>query len=135
MQLIVLGDLHRRAEHVLDGLRKGLTHIAAVGQHARTIVLLAAYRATSVRPEAFVLSRRFLTIEPYGIVLRHDDAALIAILNAEITRMMRADEFRRHYETWFQQPIPGRKVNLNLPMNEMLRAQIASPSQVLPSTY
>lgn len=98
-------------------------------------VLLAAYRATSAKPEKFVLSTRFLTIEPYGIVLRHDDAALASILNAELARMMRAGEFKRLYDTWFQQPIPGRNVNLKLPMNEMLRAQLASPTDVLPATF
>ncbi len=98
-------------------------------------VLLAAYRATSLTPEMFILSERFLTIEPYGIVLRHDDAELLAILNKEIARMMRSGEFKRLYDTWFLQTIPGRNVTLKLPMNELLRAQLSAPSDVLPTSY
>ena len=98
-------------------------------------VLMTAYRATSPQAGSFVLSRRFLSIEPYGFVLRKEDAELLAIFNREIARLMRSGDYRRLYETWFTQPIPGQNVNLNHPMNEILRAHLQLPSETLPVLF
>lgn len=98
-------------------------------------VILASYRAKSTKPQNYVLSDRFLSIEPYGFVMRQGDEAIVTILNREISRMMRTGEFKRLYEIWFQQSVPGSNINLQLPMNELLRAQVRSPSEVLPSTF
>lgn len=98
-------------------------------------VLMTAYRATSPQAGSFVLSRRFLSIEPYGFVLRKEDAELLAIFNREIARLMRSGEYRRLYENWFMQSIPGQNVNLNHPMNEILRAHLQHPSETLPVLF
>ena len=97
--------------------------------------LLAGYRATSPNPQAYILSDRFLTVEPYGIVMRLEDRELVALANAEITQLMRMGAFRSLYEKWFQKTIPGRNISLDLPMNHLMRAQVASPSEVLPLTF
>lgn len=95
-------------------------------------VLLAAYRATSPVPDQFRISERLLSVEPYGIVLRREDGDLRELVNRELARMMRSGEFTRLYQDWFMKNIPGRNVNLNLPMTELLRSQVSNPSDALP---
>ncbi|MDP4078971.1 amino acid ABC transporter substrate-binding protein [Acidovorax sp. A1169] len=98
-------------------------------------VILATHRASVSNPQDFYVSKKFLSVEPYGIVLRLEDSDLLKSVNKEIFRLMRSGEFRAIYDTWFQKPIPGKNFNLKLPMNEILKAQVSSPSESLPPTY
>ncbi len=95
-------------------------------------VLLAGLRASAPDPQQFVLAGRRLTIEPYALMLRKDDEAFQRVVNRELTRLFQSGEYSALYRQWFQSPIPPKKINLDLPVSGLLRAQIRRPSSLIP---
>jgi glutamate/aspartate transport system substrate-binding protein len=73
-----------------------------------------------------------LAIEPLAIMLSNDDPAFKAVVDTEMTRLIRSGEARALYERWFQRPIPPRQISLNLPMNHLLKAFWKQPSATVP---
>ena len=92
-------------------------------------VLLAALVAGSKTPDAYAISSEAQSRpEPYGIMLRKDDAAFKAVVDAATAALYKSPEGRALYEKWFTQPIPPRGINLKLPMSEAMQKVLASPS-------
>jgi ABC-type amino acid transport substrate-binding protein len=91
-------------------------------------VLLFGLRANSAQPEAFTVIGKPMTIEPYAIMLPKDDAAFKKIVDTEIRRIILSGEINAIYRKWFEQPIPPKGINLNLPMPYMLRDSFKYPS-------
>ncbi len=69
-----------------------------------------------------------MTVEPYAIVLPKGDAALKAVVDREMRRIIQSGEIYPIYQKWFQTPIPPRGINLQLPMPYMLRDSFKFPS-------
>ena len=44
---------------------------------------------------------------------------------------MASGEFNSLYSKWFEQPIPPKGQNLQLPMSDAMKARVASPSDAL----
>ena len=92
-------------------------------------VLLASLVASSKDPGAYEISKEALSKpEPYGIMLRKDDAPFKKVVDDATAAFYRSPEGKTTYDKWFTKPIPPRNINLNLPMDEALKKAFASPS-------
>jgi glutamate/aspartate transport system substrate-binding protein len=67
-----------------------------------------------------------LSLEPIGIMIRKDDAALMKLGNDVITDMVKSGEMAKLYDKWFTQPIPPKNVNVNMPATPETKAAWAS---------
>lgn len=68
--------------------------------------------------------------EPYGLMLRHDDAVFTEAVNAALFEIYTQGEIGTIYDKWFTMSIPPRGINLNLPMSNALQAAFATPTIV-----
>ena len=91
-------------------------------------VLLYGLRANSSTPEAFEVIGKPMTIEPYAVMLPKGDAAFKKVIDTEMRRIILSGEINAIYKKWFEQPIPPKGINLNLPMPYMLRDSFKYPS-------
>ena len=91
-------------------------------------VLMAAFRATARDPEAWVVVPGNPDIDPYALMFRKDDSTFKALVDETVVGLMKSGKFAEIYARWFEQPIPPRGVNFQLPMPESLKALIANPN-------
>ena len=91
-------------------------------------ILLYSLVAQSRNPKDYVISSEALSVEPYGIMLRKDDAAFKKVVNGAINDVYKSGEINKIYEKWFMKPIPPKNINLNLPMGPQLKKVVAKPT-------
>jgi glutamate/aspartate transport system substrate-binding protein len=91
-------------------------------------VSLAGGKATSKSPEAYQISEEPLSVEPYGIMLRRDDAAFKTLVSDTLNGLYKSGKINAIYDKWFTQPIPPRGVNMAFPMSAQLKKVIANPT-------
>ena len=91
-------------------------------------ILLFSLVATSKSPGDYAISADALSVEPYGIMLRKDDAAFKKVVDAAMTRIYKSGEINGIYGKWFLKPIPPKGINLNLPISEQFRKVISKPT-------
>ena len=92
-------------------------------------ILLASFVAGSKNPEAYVISTdAFSKPEPYGIMLRKDDAAFKKVVDAATSALYQGGEGQKLYDKWFTQNIPPKGLNLNTPIAPELKREFAKPS-------
>src|SRR5436189_977370 len=91
-------------------------------------ILLYSLVATSKAPGDYVISADALSVEPYGIMLRRDDAAFKKVVDAAMVGIYKTGEINAIYEKWFLKPIPPRGIVLNLPMSPAFKKVVASPT-------
>jgi glutamate/aspartate transport system substrate-binding protein len=91
-------------------------------------ILLAGLVATSPNPGQWTISADALSVEPYGIMVRKDDAAFKKVVDGAMTALMKSGEINQIYAKWFQSPIPPKGINLNIPMSDALKRVIANPT-------
>src|SRR5436305_5979060 len=92
-------------------------------------ILLASFVAGSKNPEAYVISTdAFSKPEPYGIMLRKDDAAFKKVADAATAALYQSGEGQMMYDKWFMQKIPPKGLNLNTPIGPELKHEFAKPS-------
>ncbi|WP_332673465.1 transporter substrate-binding domain-containing protein [Aromatoleum sp.] len=91
-------------------------------------ILLAGLIASSKNPSAFEIVGPSLRDEPYGAMIRKDDAAFKAIIDKTLIGLMKSGEAEKLYNKWFMNPIPPRNVNLNFPMSPALKAAFENPT-------
>jgi glutamate/aspartate transport system substrate-binding protein len=91
-------------------------------------VLLASLAASSKDPSAYEISTEALSKpEPYGIMLRKDDAAFKKVADEATAKLYTSPEGKALYDKWFTKPIPPRNINLNLPMSAEMKKQFTTP--------
>jgi glutamate/aspartate transport system substrate-binding protein len=95
-------------------------------------VLLYGLRANRPKPEALKVVGNFLTIEPLAIMISKDDATFKRLIDEEMRRIVVSGEVNKVYSKWFEQPIPPKGVNLQLPMNYLMRDFYKYPSDKVP---
>jgi len=100
-------------------------------------IVLAGLVAISKDPKAYVISEdAFSKPEPYGIMLRKDDAAFKKVADAATSALYRSPEGAALYAKWFMQAIPPKNVNLNIPMDAALKRAFEKPTDSPdPATY
>jgi glutamate/aspartate transport system substrate-binding protein len=91
-------------------------------------ILLAGLVANHATPDKFSVSKDALSVEPYGIMLRKDDPAFKKVVDSAMMGLMKSGEINKIYAKWFQNPIPPRNINLNIPMSDALKKVIANPT-------
>lgn len=94
-------------------------------------VLLYSLRATSKNPKATAIVGDFLSVEPYAIMLKRDDPEFKKLVDSTMARLILDYDANRLYTRWFQGPIPPSGVNLDLPMNALLRDSFKFPSDAV----
>jgi glutamate/aspartate transport system substrate-binding protein len=91
-------------------------------------ILLYSLAAQSRNPGDYAISPDALSVEPYGIMLRKDDAAFKKVVDAAMTRIYKSGQINAIYDKWFLKPIPPRGLNLNVPMSEQFKKVVANPT-------
>ena len=91
-------------------------------------ILLAGLVANAKNPKDYVIVGETLRVEPYGVMMRKDDAAFKKLVDDTLTGLMKSGEAEKLYNKWFLSPIPPKGVNLNLPMSPKLREAFQNPT-------
>jgi glutamate/aspartate transport system substrate-binding protein len=91
-------------------------------------ILLYSLVSQSRSPKDYVISSEALSVEPYGIMLRKDDAAFKKVVNGAINNLYKSGEINKIYDKWFTKPIPPKNINLNLPMSAQFKKVVAKPT-------
>jgi glutamate/aspartate transport system substrate-binding protein len=91
-------------------------------------ILLYSLVAQSRNPNDYAISADALSIEPYGIMLRKDDAAFKKVVDAAVAHIYKSGEINAIYEKWFLKPVPPKGINLNVPMSAQFKRVVANPT-------
>src|SRR3954463_13039360 len=91
-------------------------------------ILLAGLVANSRNPGEFELSKEFLSLEPYGIMLRKDDPSFQKVADDATAQLYTSGRINPIYEKWFLKPIPPKGINLNVPQSDQLKKIFANPT-------
>lgn len=97
-----------------------------VDAYATDDVLLYGLISKSKNPGGYEVVGRFLSYDPYGIMVRRDDSAMRLIGNTVLADLMRSGEMQKIYDKWFN---PG-MTNINMPISSTLKT--AYEIQALP---
>lgn len=94
-------------------------------------ILLSTMAANADDPSRYALSSDNLgPPEPYGLMMRHDDAPFTDAVNEALLQIYSSGEVRDMYDRWFTMPIPPHGINLHLPMSSELEAAFVNPMVV-----
>jgi glutamate/aspartate transport system substrate-binding protein len=126
------------------GAQKGLNlNILAAKDHAEAFlmvetgraaafvmddILLSSLVAASKSPQDYVISADALSVEPYGIMLRRDDAPFKKVVDEAMIETYRSGAINPIYDKWFLKPIPPKGLNLDVPMSAAFKKVVASPT-------
>ncbi|MGY3453502.1 amino acid ABC transporter substrate-binding protein [Bradyrhizobium sp. USDA 4353] len=92
-------------------------------------ILLAGLVASAKTPSDYAISTdQFSMPEPYGIMLRKDDAAFKAVVDRATAKLYTSPEIATLYAKWFMAPVPPKGVNFNFPMTAVLQKAFAQPN-------
>ena len=126
------------------GAQKGLNlNILAAKDHAEAFLMVETGRAAafvmddillyslvagSKSPKDYTISVDALSVEPYGIMLRRDDAPFKKVVDEAMIATYRSGAINAIYDKWFLKPIPPKGLNLNVPMSDAFKKVVASPT-------
>jgi glutamate/aspartate transport system substrate-binding protein len=91
-------------------------------------ILLYSLAAQSRTPADYEISATALSVEPYGIMVRKDDAAFKKIVDDSTANTYKSGAINAVYDKWFLKPIPPRGLNLNVPVSAPLKKVFAAPT-------
>ena len=97
-----------------------------VDAYATDDVLLYGLISKSKNPDQFQVTGRFLSYDPYGIMVPQDDSKYQRLGNVLLADLMRSGEMQKIYDKWFN---PG-PTGINMPISDTLR--VAYEIQALP---
>jgi len=87
-------------------------------------ILLYGLISKAAKPDDFAVVGRYLSVEPYGIMLRKDDQPFERIVDKTLNELFQSGEVQRIYARWFSTS------QLTVPMNQYLKEAF-----VIPNTY
>jgi glutamate/aspartate transport system substrate-binding protein len=85
-------------------------------------VLLYGLISKAAKPDDFAVVGKYLSVEPYAIMLRKDDAAFERLVNRTLIEMFQNGEIRRAYTRWFATK------ELTVPMNQYVKEAFNVPN-------
>ena len=85
-------------------------------------VLLYGLISKSGKPEDFAVVGKYLSVEPYGIMLRKDDPQFERLVDRTLNELFQSGEVRRIYNKWFATK------DLTVPMNQYLKEAFLVPN-------
>ena len=91
-------------------------------------VLIAGFRANAKVPADFKLLDKSYPSDPYALMIRKGDPQFKALVDDTLTKVMRSGEFEKLYVQWFENPIPPKGINIQLPMSDALKRAIKEPN-------
>jgi glutamate/aspartate transport system substrate-binding protein len=91
-------------------------------------ILLYSLAAQARNPKDYDISPIALSVEPYGIMLRKDDAAFKKVVDNAMINIYKSGEINKIYEKWFQKPVPPKGINLNVPMSDQFKKVVGKPT-------
>ncbi len=91
-------------------------------------ILLYSLTAQSRNPSEFEISKEATSVEPYGIMLRKDDAEFKKVVDASTANLYKSGAINAIYEKWFLKPVPPKGINLNVPVGDALKKAFANPT-------
>jgi glutamate/aspartate transport system substrate-binding protein len=101
------------------------------GRAAGTInddALAHATVAGAKRPGDYKIGTKGIEFAPYGILEPKDDPAFKAAVDKAVIELIQDGTVARLYSRYFEQPIPPRGINLELPMSDVLKRALANPT-------
>lgn len=94
-------------------------------------ILVAGMVANAPDPKAYRMLAATYAPTYYGLMMRKEDPEFKALVDATIKETMASGEFNKLYAKWFEQPIPPKGQNLQLPMSDAMKVRVAAPSDAL----
>jgi glutamate/aspartate transport system substrate-binding protein len=91
-------------------------------------ILLYSLAAQSRTPNDYAISAEAMSVEPYGIMVRKDDAPFKKVVDAAMVQIYKSGQISAIYDKWFLKPVPPKGMNLNVPMSEPFKKVIANPT-------
>jgi glutamate/aspartate transport system substrate-binding protein len=85
--------------------------------------VLVGLVAKTGRPDAFKFVGKYLSVEPYAIGMRRDDAQLAKTVDATLARLYASGEIYKIYDKWFN------TLNIRLPMNQYMKENVRLPNK------
>jgi glutamate/aspartate transport system substrate-binding protein len=85
-------------------------------------VLLYGLISKSAKPDDFVVVGKYLSVEPYAIMMRKDEPQLERVVNRALTDLFQSGEIRRIYAKWFATK------DLTVPLNSLLKEAFSAPN-------
>jgi glutamate/aspartate transport system substrate-binding protein len=85
-------------------------------------VLLYGLISKSSKPDDFAVVGKYLSVEPYAIMLRKDEPAFERLVDRTLNEMFQSGEIRRIYARWFSTK------ELTVPINQYLKEAFAVPN-------
>jgi glutamate/aspartate transport system substrate-binding protein len=100
-----------------------------VSAFAMDEVLLRTMIARSKHPDDYRVSTEKVTeAQPFGFMMRLNDKEFAAAVNEALADIYKSSEMPEIYRRWFESPVPGIGVNINLPMSQRLSSALANPT-------
>ena len=78
--------------------------------------------AKAKRPDDFAVVGKYLSVEPYAIMMRKEEAQLETIVDRTLSQLFASGEIRRLYDKWFATR------ELTVPLNPLLKEAFAMPN-------
>ena len=85
-------------------------------------VLLYGLISKSKKPDDFAVVGKYLSVEPYAIMMRKDEPAFEKIVNRALIDLFQSGEIRRIYAKWFNTK------DLVVPLNQYLKEAFLTPN-------
>jgi glutamate/aspartate transport system substrate-binding protein len=85
-------------------------------------VLLYGLISKSAKPDDFVVVGKYLSVEPYAIMMRKDEPQLERVVDRALTDLFQSGEIRRIYSKWFATK------DLTVPLNSLLKEAFSAPN-------
>ncbi len=85
-------------------------------------VLLYGLISKSSKPDNFAVVGKYMSVEPYAIMMRKDEPHLERIVNRALNELFQSGEIKRIYAKWFATR------ELTVPLNQYLKEAFAVPN-------
>ena len=85
-------------------------------------VLLYGLISKANKPEDFAVVGKYLSVEPYAIMMRRDEPQFEKIVNRALIELFQSGEIRRLYAKWFNTK------ELTVPLNQYLKEAFQTPN-------
>jgi glutamate/aspartate transport system substrate-binding protein len=85
-------------------------------------VLLYGLISTAKKPDDFAVVGKYLSVEPYAIMMRRDEPQFEKLVNRTLIELFQSGEIRRIYARWFNTR------DLTVPLNPYLKEAFAAPN-------
>ena len=107
-------------DHAEGFLKMELDAVAAV---ANDDALLFGLVSKSKDPAAFDFVGKYVSVEPYGIMMRKGDPAFAKLVDAAVSGLFSSGEVRAIYAKWFESGV------FRLPMNQYMKENVKIPNR------